>query len=175
MELEQSERGRREQERRSGKKGGVGRAGHCRNCGRWEASGISCELEGHELISIKGSHRLCVEGAGAVTMIPVRINGSSDQGRCPEGGGFWAGPMGFPDGVDVGHEKKGGGDLTCTFGPERRKDAIAIAQNGQLVLEQRSFCLLVIIAPPHPPPERTFSDISAPVIACAILTPEFKF
>lgn len=56
------------------------------------------------------------------------------------------------------------------FGPEQWKDRIAITRNGQLVLEQHSFCLLFIIA--HP--ERTFLDIFPTVIASVILTPEFK-
>lgn len=56
------------------------------------------------------------------------------------------------------------------FGPEQWKDRIAITRNGQLALEQHSFCLLFVIA--HP--ERAFLDIFPTVIAYVILTPEFK-
>lgn len=59
----------------------------------------------------------------------MEASSDSDQGRCLGEGEEWldpgsvlkAEPTGFPDGLDVGHEKKGRGDVTFKAWPEQCK------------------------------------------------------
>ena len=71
---------------------------------------------------------------------PGKKGGSSDWGGHRGGGGEWlefasvlkAEPRGFPDGLEVGCEKKGGGRVTSDLSLERWKDRVATDWTGSL-------------------------------------------
>lgn len=72
----------------------MGRAGHHKNLGRWEASGVFSGEKGDKLTyTVRGSPWLCVKGARAGDQLgccyndPGEKRGSSDQGRCRGGAG----------------------------------------------------------------------------------------